>query len=400
MEITIEDAIIKNSGRRVTNHLKIDGALKRFFRSAEFYAEYDRDVSRLPLGILNIPALSSILHFAWAVGGDVKMGELDETHLRGLEKAKNIFSSNPAYKFLSFDSSLDASKPTENSFEKQNRQSLLFSGGLDSTASQIRRRPERLIMIWGLDIPTTWVERGRAKGFWTRVVKTYEHLPLTFIKSNTIEIYDLSLLFSLGKGNTAGYYAAFPYSLITFGLCPPATVGDVDNVMMSSTYPTRQYADPDYPFQNYKPHHLVDRHLGWANVATLDVETEYNRPEKIEKFIKPHFDANGPSMIRVCGHRSFLKARKDKSKLNCSICDKCGRAIATLSNYGINPRSCGYDIHEKTFAQIKNNIVHERYNPDKEGYFWGEIKKHINEDLTHDFYGSRAFLSWLRKYEL
>jgi len=391
---------LENGGRRIVNHLEVDRKLGSFFKSCEFYAEYDRDVSDLPLGILNIPALSSVLHFAWAVGCDVKMGELDETHLRGLEKAKNIFSSNPAYKFLSFDGSLDVSKTTENTFEKQNRQSLLFSGGLDSTASQIRRKPERLIMIWGLDVPTSWIGRGRTGGFWNRVVKTYEHLPLTFIKSNTLEIYDLSLLFSLGKENTAGYYAGFAYSLITFGLCPPATVGDVDNVMMASTYPTRQYGDPNYPFQNYKPHHLVDRHLGWANVETFDVETEYNRPEKVEKFIKPHFDVNGPSVIRVCGHRSFLKARKDKSKLNCGICDKCGRVITTLSNYGINPTACGYDVHEKTFAQIKNNIVYKRYNPEKERYFWGEIKKHINKNIENDFYGSRNFLKWLEEYKL
>ena len=400
MQIRISDAKLSKNGYRIENTLHIPEQLESYFKDFTFYVEYDRDVSKVPLGILNIPALSSVLHFAWAVGCDVKMGELDETYLRNMKKVKSLFSSNPAYGFLSFDSSLDVSKSTENVFEKQNRQSLLFSGGLDSMASYIHRKPERLIMIWGLDIPTTWIWHGQSIGFWDRVVKTYEHLPLTFIKSNTLDIYDLSRLYSLGKEDTAGYYPAFAYSLVTFGLCPPSTVGDVDNVMMASTYPTRQYGDPDYPFQNYKPHHLVDRHLGWANIETLDVETEYNRPEKIEKFIKPYFDVNGPSVIRVCGHRGFLKHRRDITKLNCGICDKCGRAIAHLSNYEINPADCGFDIHGKTFSQIKNNIISKRYNPEKEKYFWGELKKHINEDLTNDFYGSRSFLRWLKGYDL
>ena len=395
IQIRISDAKLSKGGSRIENTLHIPRELKKYFKDNKFYAEYDRNLSEVPLSILNIPALSSILHFAWAVGCDIELGELDETHLKGLEKAKKIFSDNPAYNFLSFNSSLNVSKSTENTFEKQNKQSLLFSGGLDSMASYIHRKPERLIMIWGLDVPTSWT------GFWERIVKTYEHLSLTFIKSNTMDIYDLSMLYSLGKTNTAGYYPGFAYSLVTFGLCPPATVGDVDNVMMASTYPTdRQYGDPDYPFQSYKPFHLVDRHLGWANIETLDVETEYNRPEKIENFIKPHFDVNRTSVIRVCGHRGFLKARRDHTKLNCGICDKCGRAIAHLSNYGISPVACGFEVNEKTFGRIKKTIVSKRYNPEKEKYFWGELKKHISEDTSKVFPASRSFLEWLRGYKL
>jgi len=258
MQIRISDAKLSKNGYRIENTLHIPEQLESYFKDFTFYVEYDRDVSKVPLGILNIPALSSVLHFAWAVGCDVKMGELDETYLRNMKKVKSLFSSNPAYGFLSFNSSLDVSKSTENVFEKQNRQSLLFSGGLDSMASYIRRKPERLIMIWGLDIPTTWIWHGQSIGFWDRVVKTYEHLPLTFIKSNTLDIYDLSRLYSLGKEDTAGYYPAFAYSLVTFGLCPPSTVGDVDNVMMASTYPTRQYGDPDYPFQNLSLIHISE----------------------------------------------------------------------------------------------------------------------------------------------
>ena len=213
------------------------------------------------------------------------------------------------------------------------------------------------------------------------------------------EIYDLDSLYALGETCPSGYHAGFAFSLITFGLCSPITVRNVDNVMMSSTFPIRQYGDPDYPFQNYKPHHLVDKHLGWANIETYDVESEYNRPEKIENIIKPHFDENGPSVIRVCGHQSFLKDRKDKSTLNCGICDKCGRAIATLSNYGIDPSACGFDVHELTFKIIKNNIIYKRYHQQRERYFWGELKKHLKEP-TIDFHGSTSFLDWLGGYNL
>lgn len=92
--------------------------------------------------------------------------------------------------------------------------------------------------------------------------------------------------------------------------------------------------------------------------------------------------------------------RTDVTKLNCGVCDKCGRAIAHLSNYGINPADCGFIFSRETFGQIKKNIISKRYSREKEKYFWGELKKHIGEDLSSDFYGSRSFLMWLKEYEL
>lgn len=393
--IKITDAVLKNKGRIVTNYIHVfDELLRKYFKAFHFYAEYDRDVSDVPLSILNIPVLSSVLHFAWAVGVDVEMNELDETYFDGMKRVKEIYKNHPAYQFLSFDSTLNVSKTRKNTYERKNRSALLFSGGLDSLSSYISRKPDQLIMIWGLDVPTTWSE------FWSKVVETYGHLPLATIKTNTREIYNQNILNGLGSDCPAGYYAGYSFNLITFGVCPPATVGRVDNVMMASTFPIRQYGNPTYPFQNYKPHLLVDNNLGWANIETFDVENDFNRPEKIERFIKPHFEEHAPSVIRVCGNIKHLQIRDDKSKLNCSLCDKCSLAIASLSNYGIDPTNCGFDVQKKTFAQIKRNILQQSFNYARQRHFWGELKKHIKEEINSDFYGSRSFLEWLRGYEL
>ena len=390
--IKVQAATLHQNGKRIENYIHVfDKRLRKYFKSFNFYAEYDRDLSNIPVSILNIPALSSILHFAWTVGADVEMDELDETYFNGMKRVKQIYENHPSYKFLSFDSVLKVDKTIKTSYKKQNRSALLFSGGLDSLASYISRKPEQLIMIWGLDVPTTWTS------FWNQVLETYKHLPLTTIKSNTIEIYDQNILRFLGSDCPAGYNAGYSFSLINFGLCPPATVENVDNVMMASTFPIRQYGNPNYPFQNYKPHHLVDNHLGWANIETFDVENDFNRPEKIERFIKPYFEEHGLSTIRVCGNIELLESREDKSKLNCSKCDKCGKAIASLCNYGIDPNKCGFTLDSETFKLIKGEIIGNSFNVDRARYFWGELKKHI--DLKHDFYGSQAFLDWLKGYE-
>jgi len=391
--IRITNATLKNKGKTITNYIHVfDERLKKYFKSFHFYAEYDQDVSEVPLGILNIPALSSMIHFAWAVGADIEVEELDETYFNGIKNAREIFSSNPAYKFLSFNSRLHVGKTVKNTFKKTGKTSLLFSGGIDSTASQILRKPDQLIMIWGLDIPTEWEE------LWLKIKENYSHLPLTFIKTNTLELHDLGKLYELGKPCSAGYYAGYSFSMITFGVCPPATIERVDNVMMASTYPIRQYGNPNYPFQNYKPHLLVDNHLGWANIETFDVENDYNRPEKIERIIKPYFEENGPSVLRVCGNLKHLKSREDKNSLNCNQCDKCSEAIAILCNYGIDPNTCGFTVNAETLKQIKEDIIVERFNVHRTRYFWGELKKHI--DTKHDLHGSRVFLEWLRGYDI
>lgn len=393
--IKITDAVLKNKGRTVTNYIHVfDERLRKYFNAFHFYAEYDRDVSDVPISILNIPALSSVLHFAWAVGVDVEINELDETYFDGMKRVKEIYENHPAYRFLSFDSTLNVSKTRKNKYKRKNRSALLFSGGLDSLSSYISRKPDQLIMIWGLDIPTNWSE------FWNQVIEKYEHLPLTTIKTNTLEIYKQNTLNGLGSDCPAGYYAGYSFNLITFGVCPPVAVGNVDKVMMASTYPIRQYGNPTYPFQNYKPHVLVDNNLGWANIETFDVENDFNRPEKIERFVKPYFETHGPSLIRVCGNIKQLQNKANKSKLNCSLCDKCGRAIALLSNYNIDPNDCGFCLNEKTFARIKNNIISGKFTYGREKYYWGEQQKHIKEEISSDFCGSRSFLEWLRGYEL
>lgn len=392
-DIRIQDATLHKNGRMIRNYIHIyDKHLHKYFRSFHFYAEYERDISHIPLSILNIPALSSVLHFAWAVGTDVEIDELDETYFKGMERVKRIYEVHPAYKFLSFDSTLKVGKTRKTSYKKQSRSALLFSGGLDSLASYISRNPDQLIMIWGLDVPTNWPD------FWNQIMETYRHLPLTTIKTNTLEIYNQNTLNQLGSKCPAGYYAGYSFNLITFGVCPPITVGNVDNVMMASTFPIRQYGNPHYPFQNYKPHFLVDNHLGWANVETFDVENDFNRPEKIERFIKPYFEDHGPSVIRVCGNLEHLESREDKSKLNCSRCDKCGKAITSLCNYGIDPSKYGFTVDAETFQRIKEEIIRNRFNVGRARYFWGELKKHIN--TQYDLYGSRAFLKWLRSYPL
>jgi len=73
MRIIIHDVIVSKNGRRIDNSFEVDPALRQYFLDYNFYAEYETDISTVPLSILNIPALSTLLHFAVAVGADIEI---------------------------------------------------------------------------------------------------------------------------------------------------------------------------------------------------------------------------------------------------------------------------------------------------------------------------------------
>jgi len=400
MKIVIDDSILTNEGKRVTNQITTPPKLRHFFKTTEFYVEYDKDVSGVPLGILNIPALSSIIHFAWAVGCDVTIGELDETYLQGLEKTRLLLKDHQGFESLKFTTSIKVENIVKNSFNNlTGSKGLFFSGGCDSTAAYIKYCEDnpKLIMIWGLDIPTAW------KKLWEKTTAKYSWMNILKIKTNTEDMYNRSMsngLDSLGSSIQEGYRPGYSFSFNTFGVTAPLTVVEgINDLMLSSTYPSREYNDLRYPWANRRPNHIIDEYMGWSNVKTRDVLCEYSTNEKIKHLIKPYFEEHGPLFLRSCGFRVYLERRKFK-RLNCLECDKCERVIGMLIVNGIDPNICGFRIFRDTFDRIKNNIKNKRWNQKYLKYHWKEIKTSISEKINQDINGSREFLEWLRTYEL
>lgn len=366
-----------------------------YFSDNRFYAEYDVDLSEVPLSILNIPALSSIIHFAWAIGCDVFMGEIDRTYLKGLGKIRLFLKGHPGFRCLKFKGSIRADRVIKNHFYDLSSKGLFFSGGCDSTAAYIayKDRNPKLVFIWGLDIPTRW------ENYWKKACAKYAWMGLHKIKSNTEDIYDQGLRNKLGKGITEGYRPGYSFSFNTFGVSAPLTVVEgMNEIMLSSTYPSREYGDPEQPWTYNRPNHVIDTFMGWANIRTRDVLHEYSTNEKIRKFIKPYLERHGSLFLRSCGFRVYLE-RQNFIRLNCLECDKCERVIGMLVMNGVDPNLCGYPIDDSTFDRIRHNITTQRWNANYLKYHWSEIQRNIPSEVNEDHNGSKAFLEWLRGYE-
>jgi len=175
-------------------------------------------------------------------------------------------------------------------------------------------------------------------------------------------------------------------------------VEGLGELILSSTYPSREYGDERYPWSKDRIGSIIDEYLSWANIWVHDVQQEYSTTEKIRRFIKPYFDEHDPLLIRSCGHKILLNPRRFKV-FNCSRCDKCQRVIGSLVVCGVDPSICGFEVNEEIYGKIRNDIETTYWNPIYLKYHWEEVKKYIPDEITEDFNGSRRFLEWLREYE-
>lgn len=396
-KIVVSDAAVK--GKRVENTYTVDPSLRPYFTSLTFYAEYPVDIGGVPRGLLNIPALSTVLHFAVAVGADVEVqGEVNSEYLKAATEAQGYLKTAPGFESLKCVSKVSGRAVKTPAYDTPNT-GLLFSGGSDSTCSWVKRIREEplLYMVWGLDVPTWWPE------FWEKIRAKYVdelRIPnLRIVKSNTEDLYATNNLYGLGAKLTEGYRPTYSFSVNALGLLAPLTYLDgVGLFQLSSTYPSRHYLNPAYPWARYRPSFIVNQFWRWGSTRCAEVDHEYSTTEKIRYFLKPYLDAGNTVFLRSCGNRRLLEAQNLKY-MNEGYCDKCQRTIGMLAVNGVDPRRVGFPVSDQIWAQCRTDIETRRWNPVYLKYHWEEVKGLIPDTLTEDYGGSKAFFNWLRTYK-
>lgn len=391
-QISIGEAIVH--GNRIENHIQVnDPALQPYFTGNTFYAEYPTDISGVPRGLLNIPALSTIIHFAVAVGATIEAGQVDATYLRSCSEAQDYLHTCKGFEMLRCTAKIQA-QPVQTPPYPTEKEGLLFSGGSDSTSSWIKRRRinPKLYLIWGLDVPLNW------DMFWDQAKSRYTWMNPSVIKTNTEDLYYPGMLGILGKGLTESYRPTYSFSINALGVCAPLTYLDhVGLLQLSSTYPSRHYLNPKYPWAMYRPSFLVNQYWRWGSTRCLEVDHEYSTTEKIIKYVKPYYDSGNPLFLRVCGNRQRLQETGFKAA-NCLLCDKCQRTLGMLLVAGIDPRKAGFPVTGEHYARMRSDIEAGTWNRIYLRYHWMEVQQHIPPVVTEDYGGSKAFLEWLRGY--
>jgi hypothetical protein len=373
--IILTQTEINSSANKIIFFQETDACFKRYFRE-NLFIEYDIDLTFVPKAVLNITFVANIYPICWFLGATLKVKTLDKNFYESIEKVKHEFA-----KFYPEILSRNSKLLVENleSIEYSNHnEAMLFSGGVDAlySYSKIESHNIQLVTIHGADIDIqNNLQWEKIKGITNSLVLTEKNSNY-FIRSNVRSFYR-SKVEKLIFNNTQDWWTLVQHGLsLTTSLSPIAYLNSVGKVYIGSTF---EFEKNDLPWGSS----YIDNFIAFGKTEVVHHGQDANRLEKM-KFLCDYFEkVNVPTPFRVCYQQL-------NTKLNCSICAKCYRAIITLIILGKDPRKYGFDIEITTNSVelfydnlaifIQKNVFNQSVY-----FYWLEILDEMNKNNNSPF---------------
>jgi hypothetical protein len=391
--ITIDTRL---SAGKVESHFDVSNDMKRYFESFDLYSSYDADIVSVK-GILNIPAVATVLPLAWITGADVFVDELDEKFalsMRALQaQYKEIYPAAPFRTEIKADRLVKSEGSTQGT-------ALLFSGGLDSTYSLYRNMAlkPRLVIILGVwDIPISDVD------FQEGIVREYsdyarrEGLDINFVRTNALELFytkndEINFLWERFQGSHEGnFWDGLGFSLGHLCQAAPLSYGRFNQMLVSAGV-DKSITMRDHPFASSPG---ADESIAWADLRVRHEGPVYRHEKTI--YLRDHLN-RGDVKLRVCW--SSPEYLKKNGLMNCGRCEKCLRTIAALAYSGVDPNKCGFKMDESSFSLMRFVLEGRLLTRSAIKLWWKPLQDVIPDEVSEDFHGSKSFFEWFKEAEL
>lgn len=383
--------------------------VQKYLSSLTTYIEYDLDISKVPLSILCIPAISGVIMLAWHIGADVYVEELDKVYLNSLGKIKTVMRD--WYPRLPF-SEIHVGRVISNRTSGQGY-GMLFSGGIDSMATYIRHRDKKPNLIHCI------VREELLKTSRRHLINfaDSENVGINFITTNINDVIDERLLTAQFG---VSWFAQINHGTLFTGLCAPLTVGsNIGTLLIASTY-TREF---NYPWGS---HPLIDNSISWNGCNTIHDGFEQSRQQKIrllKSYVESHDDQIVLDTLAIIPDHCFSdfgSTRRAKDVCGkCEAClhskgEKCLYNITGLVLENIDPNKCGFNVDNNFFDFIKQSLIKGTLcrrkllmqtkgaiiSNEQELFFWKDIKKWIPETVDNGLYNSKEFFKWFKNFDI
>lgn len=362
--------------------------LAHYLRTPVFEASYDRPLADVPPSLLAISAIADVAPVCWATGSDLHLACVDATFLRALDELRAKIAE--FYPTLPCTTRVFTEEVQENRIQG-NGVGLLFSGGVDSTASLVRHRAENpeLVMIHGADIPL------QNRRLWARALAANrrfaanEGLTLHTVRSNFREVLSSGALDAEFSSALLGrsWWAGIQHGLALLGLLAPLSAASGwRRILIAATHPHHVQGP-------HGSHPELDSRVRWADLAVVHDSNDLSRYEKIQKVLKSYFEPKpGKPTLRVC------LAEAPGSSLNCGRCEKCVRTAVALLLAGIDPRAYGLPYHPGILLQFRDRLVRGQYKFTL-GHvlMWQDLQQHLAEAPQRP--EPAKFFNWLREVD-
>ncbi|MCU4924901.1 hypothetical protein OB905_02735 [Halobacteria archaeon AArc-dxtr1] len=375
--------------------VQASGDLERFITDEPFRVNYDVSIEDVPDGVLVIPVLAHVCPVAWACGADVYVEEVDATFAAALEDVNEVLCS--MHDFLEGGTlyareTIDPEPLSDggDASVESGESGLLFTGGVDSTSSYVRRREEAptLISIRGWTVSPDaaddekWDQlRGRAERFADK-----HDLDTAFVESNMLSFLAHPMLLAHYKRYVDGaWYSSVGHGLGLLGLCAPmAYARGMDDLYVAATH----WEGIDLEWGS-RPD--IDESVRWAGTRCHHDCYDLTRQERID-LIADYVEETGDELeLQTCN------ARLDG---NCGTCEKCYRTAVGLRLAGLDPNRHGYPFETDDYEHIRSAFERSAWElGDDERYMWEDIRNRIRE-TEPDGPDEAAFFAWLDQVDL
>ena len=361
--------------------------LGRFFTDEPFRTSYDVSIDDVPAGVLAIPILAQVCPVAWANGADVYVDEVDATFARALEEAKASLCE--MHDFLE-GGTLYARRTIDPEPEPTGESGLLFTGGVDSTASYVRHREESptLISIRGWTITPDAADDEKWDALRTRVSGfADEHdLETAFVESNMLSFLDHRMLLAHYKRYVdGGWYSSVGHGLGLLGLCAPmAYARGMEDLYVAATH----WDGIDLEWGS-RPD--IDERVRWAGTACHHDAYELSRQERID-VIADYVRTEDPDLqLQTCN---------DRMDGNCGECEKCYRTAVGLRLAGLEPSHHGYPFSDADYRDLRRSLERGDWVLGQdERHMWDDIRERAAETEPATP-AERRFFEWLETADI
>lgn len=385
----------------MTFQASFNDSIAPYFRTDTLKISYDAALEGIDPGIAVIPFLATVVTIAWAVGADIEVPIVDQRFVNSVEAVGRVMKS--WYPRLPFSTQIRAARVQTTKDESAVHEGLLYSGGLDSTASLIRHLDSRptLIMILGTpDLAADQVEFHQM--FLARVLPFVEqlNLKLHLVRSSMLNLINLERLdHEFGSALRGYWWESIGHGLMLLGTCAPLTATEGITTLRIAASRVERFEEP------WGSNPATDEKLAWGQTSVVHDSHDISRQQKIDSLIAPFLRrTSGTLPLRVCGSTKS-RDRLARQALNCGRCEKCVRTIVGLLAGGIDPKSCGFDMESFSARSLRVGLESGAVVLPKSVWdLWVDIQTGIRarkkEVDTKSMYDSGPLLEWLRDYDL
>ena len=326
-----------NAEENSVKYIQVTDKASSLYFSEPLFVQYEFDLSDIPESILNISYVANLYPICWFLGATLRVKTLDQTFYKSIERVKQEFAKYYP-EIITKNSKLLVENLETNNYD--NKQStMLFSGGVDAlyTYSRLDSNELQLVTIHGADIEINNTAQ------WKKIKEVNQELQLTvqnpkhFLRSNVRNFYAFKVE-KLIYNNSIDWWSYIQHGLALTSLLAPITYKNgLGKVYIGSTLDDTKNTTP-------WGSSYIDNFIAWGVTQVIHHGQEANRFNKMRLLCEYFEEKKIPTPFRVCYHHL-------NTKLNCSECTKCYRAIVTLIVLGKDPRNFGFEI-----ASINNSV--------------------------------------------